>query len=205
MLFGELVLNIVFDLGGVVVTWQPEVIVAKVFVDPVVQASVLTRIIGHADWLSLDRGTLPLQDAIVRAAQRTGLSEAEVAAFLRQVPPALVAIPGTVDLLYRLKAQGHTLFCLSNMHGASIAHLEKAYTFWEVFAGAVISCRLHLCKPEPAIYAHLLETYGLEGADTVFIDDTEMNLSAAAQFGIHTVKFESPAQCESQLQARGYI
>jgi len=205
LLFGEVVLNIVFDLGGVVVKWEPEVIIAKAFADPVVQAKVRTQIIGHADWLALDRGTLPWQDAIVRAAQRTGLSEADVAEFLQRVPPELVAIPGTVDLLYRLKAQGHTLYCLSNMHVAFIDHLEKSYTFWEVFAGAVISCRLHLCKPEPAIYTHFLETYGLDGADTVFIDDTDVNLSAAAQFGMRTVKFESPAQCESQLQALGCI
>jgi putative hydrolase of the HAD superfamily len=198
-------LNIVFDLGRVVVTWEPEVVIAKVFADPTVQARVRTQIIEHADWIALDRGTLPRQDAIVRAAKRTGLSEADVTEFLRQVPSSLVAIPGTVDLLYRLKAKGHALFCLSNMHVASIDHLEKSYTFWEVFAGMVISCRLNLCKPEPAIYNYLMETYGLEGADTVFVDDTEVNLSAAAQFGIHTIKFESPAQCESQLQALGCI
>jgi HAD superfamily hydrolase (TIGR01509 family) len=62
-----------------------------------------------------------------------------------------------------------------------------------------------LCKPEPAIYACLLETYGLEGTNTVFIDDTEANLIAAAQFNMHTIKFESPEQCERQLQALGYI
>jgi putative hydrolase of the HAD superfamily len=101
-------LNIVFDLGGVVVTWEPEVVIAKVFTDPMVQARVRTQIIGHADWLALDRGTLPRQEAIVRAAKRTGLSEAHVTEFLRQVPSALVAIPGTVGLLYRLKAQGHS-------------------------------------------------------------------------------------------------
>jgi putative hydrolase of the HAD superfamily len=194
-------LNIVFDLGGVVVTWKPEVVIAKVFTDPVVQARVRKQIVGHADWLALDRGTLSRQDAIVRAAKRTGLSEADVTEFLRQVPSSLVAIPGTVDLLYRLKARGHSLFCLSNMHVASIDHLEKSYTFWEVFAGVV----LNLCKPEAAIFTYLLETYGLDGADTVFIDDTEVNLSAAAKFGIHTVKFESPAQCESRLQALGCI
>ncbi len=198
-------MNIVFDLGGVVVKWEPEIIIAKVFADPVVQARVHAQIIGHADWLALDRGTLPRQDAIVRAAQRTGLSQADVAEFLQRVPMELVAIPETVDLLYRLKAQGHTLFCLSNMHAAFIDHLEKTYTFWEVFAGVVVSCRLHLCKPEPAIYACLLETHGLDGADTVFIDDTEVNLSAAAQFGIHTIKFESPAQCEGQLRVMGCI
>ena len=122
-------MNIVFDLGGVVVTWEPEVVIAKVFTDPMVQARVRSQIIGHADWLALDRGTLPRQDAIVRAAKRTGLSEAHVTEFLRQVPSALVAIPGTVDLLYRLKAQGHSLFCLSNMHVASIDHLEKAVSY----------------------------------------------------------------------------
>ena len=202
---GEVGMNIVFDLGGVVVTWEPEVLIAKVFTDPLVQARVHSEIIGHADWIALDRGTLPRQDAITRAAQRTGLPEAEVAALLQQVPASLIAIPGTVDLLYRLQAQGHTLFCLSNMHVASIEHLEQTYTFWEVFAAAVISCRLHLCKPEPAIYAHLLETYGLDAADTVFIDDMDVNLTAAAQFGIHTIKFETPAQCAHQLQALGCL
>ena len=198
-------MNIVFDLGGVVVRWEPEVIIAKVFADPVVQGVVRAEVFGHADWLALDRGTLPRQDAIVRAAQRTGLPEADIAELLRQVPPSLVAIPGTVDLLYRLKARGHTLFCLSNMHVASIEHLEQAYTFWEVFVGAVISCRLHLCKPEPTIYAYLLETYKLDEADTVFIDDTDVNLTAAAQFGIHTIKFETPTQCARQLQALGCL
>ena len=84
-------------------------------------------------------------------------------------------------------------------------HVEQAYTFWEVFTGVVISCRLHVCKPEPAIYAYLLETYALDGANTVFIDDTEVNLTAAAQFGLHTIKFESPVQCERQLQTLGCI
>jgi putative hydrolase of the HAD superfamily len=197
--------NIVFDLGGVVVTWEPEAIIAHIFADPRVQALVHTEIFRHADWLALDRGTLPWQEAVRRGAHRTGLSEAAVAAVLQQVPPSLVAIPGTVDLLYRLKAEGHTLFCLSNMHVASIAHLEQAYTFWDVFTGIVISCRLQVCKPEPAIYAYLLETYRLEGAHTVFIDDTEANLTAAAQFGMRTIKFESPAQCERQLHVLGCL
>ena len=91
MLLGEVVLNIMFDLGGVVVTWEPEVLIAHVFADPAVQALVRTEIFGHADWLALDRVTLLRQDAIGRAVQRTGLSEADVAALLQQVPPALVA------------------------------------------------------------------------------------------------------------------
>jgi putative hydrolase of the HAD superfamily len=198
-------MNLVFDLGGVVVRWDPDAIIAGVFADSETRAKVRAGVFGHADWLELDRGTLPREQAIARAAQRTGLAESEIEKLLLQVPPSLVAFPDTVDLLYRLKAKGHPLYCLSNMHFASIEHLERAYKFWEVFSGTVISCRLQLCKPEPAIYAHLLKTYGLEAAETLFIDDVELNLAAAAGLGIRTLKFENAMQCERGLCALGLI
>lgn len=198
-------MNIVFDLGGVVVSWEPAALVAGTFADPAVQARVRREILGHADWLALDRGTLPLQDAIARGAERTGLSVPEVAEFLHRVPAALVPIPDTVALLYRLKEKGHRLFCLSNMHVASIEHLEKTCAFWDLFEGKVISCRIHLIKPEPGIYAHLLERHKLKGPQIIFIDDVEVNLLAAAQFGIRTIQFENPAQCEGRLREMGCI
>jgi putative hydrolase of the HAD superfamily len=127
------------------------------------------------------------------------MSERDVAALFDQIPLALVPIPGSVDLLHRLKTAGHTLFCLSNMHAASIEYIERAYSFWELFSGAVVSCRVHMCQPEPSIYAYLLETYRLDAASTVLIDDMQANLDTAAAFGMHTVRFESPAQCENRL------
>ena len=193
-------MNIVFDLGGVVVRWEPDALIATVFSDPLVRAAMRAEFVGHADWLALDRGTLSPRNAIERAAKRIGLPEVDIEKFLQQVPPALVPIPAMVDLLYRLKANGHRLFCLSNMHVASIEYLESAYTFWEVFEGVVVSCRLQLCKPEAAIYGYLLETYGLNANDTVFIDDTPENLTAAAKLGLRALRFESPAQCERELK-----
>lgn len=198
-------MNIIFDLGRVVVRWEPDALIAETFADPVVRTAVRREIIDHPDWLALDRGVLSLHDAVARAAARTGLSVDIVSGFMRRVPPALVAIPETVGLLYRLKARGHRMFCLSNMQVASIEHLERTYTFWDVFEGMVISCRIHLLKPEPAIYAHLLEQHGIEGAGTVFIDDTAANLAAAAQFGIRGIQFEHPAQCEARLTALGCL
>lgn len=198
-------MNVVFDLGGVVVTWEPERIIASVFADPAARVLARDQIIGHPDWVELDRGTLARPEAIRRAALRSGLPEASVEAFLRQVPPALVPIPATVDLLHRVKAAGRPLYCLSNLHRASLDHLERACTFLEVFDGAVISCRVQLCKPEPAIYRHLLDAYGLDGADTVFIDDLDANLAAAAKFGIRTIRFEHAAQCERELRALGCL
>ena len=205
MLSGEVVLNIVFDLAGVVVRYDQAALIAEVFPDPTRHATVRTDIIGHVDWLALDRGTLSQQDAIVRAAHRTGLSARDIAQFFAQMSAAWGPIAGTVDLLHRLHTQGHPLFCLSNMHVASIAYLEQTYTFWDVFTGVVISCRVQLIKPEPAIYAYLLAQYGLAASQTVFIDDTVVNLEAAAQLGIQTIQSENPEQCTRQLQALGCI
>ena len=194
-------MNLVFDLGGVVVRWDPEAIIASVFSDPATQSKVKAGVFSHPDWLELDRGTLGREDAIARAAQRTGVAAGEIKRLLHAVPASLVPFPDTVALLYRLKAKGLRLYCLSNMHFASIEHLEQTHDFFEVFDGAVISCRLQLCKPETGIYKHLLQTYGLKADETLFIDDVQKNLDAAAKLGIRTLKFEHAAQCERQLHA----
>jgi putative hydrolase of the HAD superfamily len=192
--------NIIFDLGGVVVRWEPETIIASLFEDKKVRATVRTGVFEHADWLELDRGTLSRRDAIARAAARTGLPESEIDRLFRQVPLSLVPIPGTVDLLYRLKERGHSLYVLSNMHAASIEHIESAHTFWALFAGKVISCRVHLIKPEETIYYYLLQEYALTAEESIFIDDMAVNLEAAARVGIQTIRFENPEQCEECLR-----
>lgn len=198
-------MNLVFDLGGVVVRWDPDAIVAGVFSDPALRARVKAEVFGHADWLELDRGTLGRDEAIARAAKRSGVPVNEIKRLLHAVPPSLVVFPETVELLYRLKRKGHPLYCLSNMHFASIEYLEKTHTFWDVFEGAVISCRLQLCKPEAGIYEHLLKTYTLKATDTLFVDDVQKNLDAAAKLGIRTLRFENAAQCERELRALGVI
>jgi len=198
-------LNLVFDLGGVVVRWDPEAIIAGVFKDEKDRARVRDAVFSHADWLELDRGTLGRDEAIERAAQRSGMSAADITRLLHAVPPSLVVFPDTVALLRRLKSRGYPLYCLSNMHFASIEYLEQKETFWDVFDGRVISCRLQLCKPEAGIYEHLLRTFGLRPAETIFIDDVQKNLDAAAKLGIGTIRFENAAQCERELRARGLV
>lgn len=198
-------MNIVFDLGRVVVRWEPEALLAQTFADAATRNAVHSGFIEHADWLELDRGTMAPQEAVERAAQRLGIAAPALGGFLQKVPAALEPIPETVALLYRLKTHGHALYCLSNMHFASIEFLEGAHSFWEVFSGKVISCRVNLCKPEAKIYAHLLETYGLDAAQTVFVDDVEANVAAARQFGIRTIRFENSAQCADELKVLGCL
>jgi putative hydrolase of the HAD superfamily len=195
--------NVVFDLGGVLVAYDRAALVTRLYPDPVEQAAVRRELIDHEDWIALDRGTLSEAAAVARVAERAGLPATRIARLIDEVASAWRPVPGMDPLLRRLHANGHTLFCLSNMHPASAAFLERSFSFWDVFAGVVISCRVGLCKPEPAIYAHLLERFGLKAAETVFVDDLAENVAAAAAFGIHPVRFESPEQCARALETLG--
>ena len=196
-------MNLIFDLGGVVVRWDPDAILAGVFSHRETREKARQGVFGHPDWHELDRGTIERDDAIRRGAERTRIPEAEVRRLMDAVPPSLIPIPETLDLLRRLKRKGYPLYCLSNMHHASIDYLEREQRFFEVFKGKVISCRLKLCKPDAAIFEHALEAHRLEAADTVFIDDVDANVAAATKVGMRGIQFKDAAQCERELRAMG--
>lgn len=193
-------MNIVFDLGGVVFNWRPQALIDRIFADTATRSMIMSQIVQHPDWLALDRGTLPLDDAIVRGAARTGLSREDIRRFFDEVPHSLTPIEASFDLIRSLAETEHRLFVLSNMHFASIAVLEREYDIWDKFEGVVVSCRIEMIKPETGIYEHLLATHGLIAADTVFIDDLQENLDAAATRGIETIRFQHSSQCRQDLE-----
>ena len=198
-------MNIVFDLGGVVFRWQPDAIIAETFEDGSTQDTVRKGIFEHPDWISLDRGTLSLANAIDRGAARTGLPARDIARLLHAVPGFLTPIEPTIELIRRLRKTANKLFVLSNMQLESIAHLERKYDIWHLFDGVVISARVRKVKPDIAIYQYLLETYGLSPTETVFIDDTPVNLEAASSLGIRTIRFSEANQCERVLADYGCL
>lgn len=198
-------MNIVFDLGGVVFRWQPLAIIRSVFSEPATQDLVRARIFEHADWIALDRGTLALDQAIARGTSRTGLPRGQIEQLLRAVPRFLTPIQETLDLIRAIRDTDNKLFVLSNMHLASIAHLEQHYDIWDMFDGVVISSRIQKVKPEIDIYEYLLSQHRLDAAKTVFIDDMHENLVAASATGIQTIGFVDADQCRQELVNLGCL
>ena len=198
-------MNFVFDLGGVVFRWQPEKIIRHVFQDKKKQDLVRSGIIGHADWVELDRGTLSLDQAIARGTSRTGLPREEVEKLFNAVPQSLTPIEETIDLIRTIRGLNNRLFVLSNMHAASISYLEKRHKIWNLFDGVVISSRIQKVKPEIEIYEYLLTVHRLNAAETVFIDDMSENLAGASQVGIQTIRFVDADQCRKDLMSLGCI
>jgi putative hydrolase of the HAD superfamily len=197
--------NVVFDLGDVLLTCSTDELVSKLFADAETRARLHERVFAHPDWVEFDRGTLPRERAIKRAAQRTGLDVQALDDLFSALPDALVPDPDVLELAKALKAAGNRLFVLSNMHGLSLAHLEATYDLFALFEGRVVSCEVGFCKPEPMIYHEVIENFVLVPGETVLIDDLEVNLVAAAAQGMRTIQFRGVDQCRSELTAMGCL
>ena len=191
--------NVIFDLGGVVLDWNPDHIVSRVQPVPELQAPLKEALFGHADWRMFDRGTLTEPELIQRLQLRLGSTEAEVAAILDAVRNSLVEKPETLELLRTLQGQGTPLYCLSNMPATIYTHLRQRHSFWDVFSGIVISGEVQMMKPEPEVFMHLLDTFGLRAEESVFIDDLPANIESARHVGLHAICFKDAAQCRREL------
>jgi HAD superfamily hydrolase (TIGR01509 family) len=194
-----MVKNVIFDLGGVVIEWNPDRILAGYYADPEMRTIMKTALFLHPDWLQLDRGTLNEADLLVRAASRTGRPAAELSGLFDAIRESLHTKAETVALLEELSARNVPLYCLSNMSSDIFAYLRGRHSFWGVFRGIVISGGIRMVKPEREIFEFLLQRYGLVAAQTVFVDDNVPNIEAAREVGIHPVWFKNARQCELEL------
>ena len=193
--------NVIFDVGGVLLDWNPGRVLQSFYADANERGRMKQLIFHHADWLELDRGTIAEDVLLQRIAERAGRPVPELNALFEVVRDSLHPKQDTVALLRSLSARGVPLYCLSNMPSKIYATLSQRFDFWQHFDGIVISGDIRMVKPEPAIFHHLLERYGLRAGDTVFVDDLPANVEAAQCLGLHGVVFESAAQCELALQS----
>jgi putative hydrolase of the HAD superfamily len=196
------VTNVIFDLGGVVLRWDPDEILRNFYTDGALRSLAKRELFQHADWLDLDRGTLLEQEAIERFYERTGRPPQETAALLRAARDSLHPIPETLEILEELAARGVPLYCLSNMPAATAGHLREKHAFWKAFRGVVISGEINLVKPDAAIFDHIARRFDLAPQNTVFIDDLLANIESAGRLGFNTILFENAAQCRQALRER---
>jgi len=191
--------NVIFDLGGVVLHWSPDEVLSQFQSDPVLRAELRQALFAHADWQQFDRGALTETQVVDRLQARLGRPRSELVAIVDAVRESLVEKPDTVTLMRSLHQRGVALYCLSNMPASIYAHLRRRHTFWDVFSGIVISGEVRMIKPEPQVYAHLLERFDLRPEQSVFIDDLPVNIEAARQAGLHAILFNDAAQCRAEL------
>lgn len=205
--------TVVFDLGGVLLHWQPLDLLQQVLPhhapDPEAARTLALRIFQGfdpgSDWAHFDMGLIEPDPLAQRIAQRTGLSVADVQAVIEAIPPHLVTLEDTVDLLHALKAQGHRLCFLSNMPAPYADYLLANKTFFALFEDGIFSAHVQQIKPDAALYAHAVARFGLQGQQAWFVDDVQRNLDAAQHHGWQGLRFESASQVRAELVQAGLL
>ena len=193
-------LNVVFDFGAVLFTWQPHKLVREVFTSSVsndAQAVALAKaIFSHPDWHAFDAGRVSQLEVTQRTHARTGLELSELTAMIDSIGQRLVPIASSVDVLRDLHArrsagQDIGLYFLSNMPEPYARVLESTHEFLSWFDDGIFSGDVKLIKPDAAIYELAIQRFGLQGR-TVFIDDLEANIDASQAHGWHGVHLPAP-------------
>lgn len=182
--------QVIFDLGGVLVEWNPHSLVKKHIEDEAVQAIVLNEILLHPDWLELDKGSISESEAAIQISQRSSLNHNFVLEIFERVREFFTLIEQSEDLLNKLVDHGIPCYALSNMSVENYEYLSSNFDFFKQFKGAVISGHESLIKPDQEIYRLICERFQLNPAETLFIDDTLANCEAAQSVGMQTVHFD---------------
>jgi 2-haloacid dehalogenase len=112
-------------------------------------------------------------------------------------------ISGTVDILTKLNSQGVPLYALSNWSAETFPAALKRFEFLEWFRGVMLSGEVKLLKPDPLIFKLFLETFAIDPAVTVYIDDREPNVEAAMAFGMRGIVFTDAAALRTELISLG--
>jgi len=198
-------MNIVFDIGNVLVRWDLWPAFSDAFATPAEMEEYLVEIGFHAWNHEQDRGR---SWAEANAELTARLGERAVPATRYAERHALTIaqpVPGTWALLDRLAAR-HPLFAITNWSAetwADALHLHPR--LGQVFRDIVISGRVRLAKPDSAIFALFLARNALEAGDCLFIDDNPANVAAAADLGFDAIRFTDAQALEDHLAVRGLL
>lgn len=206
-------MNIVFDFGAVLFTWQPAALLLQTLPEQIhtlEQAAHLAhQVFGHPDWHDFDRGVLDADTVIARTAERLDLPLQPMGDLVHGIAERLTPIADTVAVLQQLHqrrqaGEGITgLYFLSNMPVPYARFLEKQHAWMRWFDGGIFSGDVLHIKPDPAIYHMLQRRYALDPEQTVFIDDLKANVKAAQLLGWQGIHFDSPRQLQADLALLG--
>jgi 2-haloacid dehalogenase len=193
---------VVFDLGGVLIDWDPRHLYRKLLADEAAVEEFLATVCTPEWNAELDRGR-PFAEGVAELVERHPEHAANIAAYHERWSEMVVGdIPGTVEVLAELRTAGVPLYALTNWSAETFAITRGRFEFLEWFDGLLVSGQERVTKPDPAIFRLLVDRFGLDPAATVFVDDAEANVAAARRLGIDAIRFTGPEDLRRELVAR---
>lgn len=193
----------VFDLGGVLIDWNPRHLYRRLFADPGEMEEFLTRICTEEWHRGHDLGEDIRESCQRLAGLHPGYRDMIMAWAERGEEMAPAPFDQTVEVLAELKAAGMRCYALSNMEPDVFTIRRARFPFMKWFDGYVISGIEGVAKPDLRIFEILLQRHGLEPQTTVFVDDSAQNVEAARALKIHAVQYTSAQRLRQELRLLG--
>ena len=197
--------TVVFDLGGVLIEWDPRHLYRQLFDDRDEMESFLAEV-TTAEWNAHQDAGRPWAEAVELLVAEYPERRELIEAFHRRWPEMLAGeIPGTVDVLADLSVAGVRLIALSNWSAEMFPVARERFDFLAWFEGIVISGEVGVNKPDQRIFEHLVQQFAIEPAATLFIDDSQANIEAAAALGFRVIHFTDAAALRHGLARLGLL
>ena len=152
---------IIFDIGNVVLEWQPEHVLQSVF-SVSNMPMMMEQTFLSPEWSAYDQGLISTKDLKEQLADKLECSNTAMEALLQNVVIALRPIPEMIEL--------------------------EEQPFWKLFEDIVVSSHIKLAKPEPQIFEFILAKHQLKAAECIFLDDSKANVTSAKALGFTTIK-----------------
>lgn len=194
---------IIFDLGAVLIDWNPRHLYRKMFDDESGMEAFLRDVCTPAWNAEQDRGRT-WDEAVALLSAEHPEERALIAAYRDRWEEMLKGpIQGSVDILERLDQAGYELHALTNWSAETFPVAKELYGFLARFQSILVSGEERLIKPDPAIFELMLKRIGHPASTCLFIDDSAKNIEAAADLGFDAILFASPEQLQAELDRRG--
>jgi 2-haloacid dehalogenase len=195
---------VVFDLGGVLIDWDPRHLYRQLFDDEADMEAFLGQV-TTPEWNAAQDAGRPWADAVASLAEKHPEHRALIEAFHERWPETLGGpIPGTVDVLAELREARVPLYALSNWSAETYPVARARFPFLAWFDGVVISGDVGAIKPDARMFEHLVAQHGLRPSETVFVDDRADNVAAAARLGFVAIQFRDAASLRQDLRRLGF-
>ena len=193
---------VIFDLGGVLIDWDPRHLYREIFQGDVAAMEQFLTTVCTPDWNKHQDAGRSFAEAeavlIADFPEQADLIRAWRPGFQKMIPGALEDV---VAILAELRERGTPLYGLSNWSAETFADMPARFPFLTWFKDIVVSGRERVIKPDLQIYKILLERNAIDPIAAVFIDDSVPNVVAAGTLGLHAIAFTSAKALREELRA----
>ena len=185
--------NIIFDLGGVLIDWNPHYMYKKIIPDDI-QRNWFIENICTLDWNEQQDGGRKINVAVKELLEKYPDHKINIESYYSRWEEMLNGpIQGTVDILKKIKEKNiYKTYALTNWSAETFPRALELFNFLHWFDGRVVSGEENTRKPHKEIYDIILNRFNLLPGETIFIDDNLRNIKAANELGITSIHFTSP-------------